>query len=263
VTNCNLIVGTTPFVVLLTLPALAAGQTSPAATPEINTDRPDITESSVVIPRASLQIENGATWTSDHGNQSADFTETLIRFGILSRTELRIAVPNYSAAIGGAEAFSGFGDLSLGLKQQLGPLPGDFDLAVIMAVSLPTGQYSLTSGGYDPFAKFPWSKELGDGWSIGGQQSLFWDTQARRRNGIWEPTFYLERQLGNHADVFVEYAGDYLQHGEAKQILHFGAPYRITTLHQVDFHFGFGLNTATPNHFFAIGYSFRLDRLWK
>jgi hypothetical protein len=31
----------------------------------------------------------------------------------------------------------------------------------------------------------------------------------------------------------------------------------------VDFHFGFGLNDATPAHFFAVGYSFRLDHLRK
>jgi len=29
----------------------------------IVTDRPDITESAVVVPTASLQVENGATWT--------------------------------------------------------------------------------------------------------------------------------------------------------------------------------------------------------
>jgi hypothetical protein len=132
-----------------------------------------------------------------------------------------------------------------------------------MAVSLPTGQHGITSGGYEPFIKFPWSKELEDGWSVGGQQSLFWNTQDDRRNGTWELTLYLERQLGKHADAFVEYAGDYFQRGESRQILHFGTAYRITPLHQVDFHFGFGLDAATPNHFFAVGYSFRLDHLWK
>jgi hypothetical protein len=238
----------------LLLSGLAQGQ--------INTDRPDVTESSVVVPRGSLQIENGATWTSDHGDQTVDLSESLIRLGILNRTELRFALPDYTDGISGAGLRSGFGDLSLGLKQQLGPLPRDVDLAVIIAVSLPTGRSGVTSGGYDPFIKFPWSKELKSGWSIGGQQSLFWDTDAGRRNGIWEPTQYLEKQLREPLDAFVEYAGDYSQRGESKQLLHFGAAYKVTPLHQVDFHFGFGLNTATPNHFFAVGYSLRLDHFW-
>jgi len=217
----------------------------------------------VVVPRASLQIENGAAWTSDHGSHSVDLSETLIRLGILDKTELRLVVPTYFDSIGRTGLHSGFGDLAFGIKQQLGPLPGDVDLAVIVAVSVPTGQSGVTSGGYDPFIKFPWSKELKDGWSVGGQQSLFWNTDGHRRNGTWESTQYLEKQIVKPLDVFTEYAGDYLQRGPSRQLLHFGAAYKITPVNQIDFHFGFGLNQATPNHFFAVGYSFRLDRMWK
>ena len=34
---------------------------------EIVTDRPDVTESSIVIPKETFQMENGLTWTTDHG----------------------------------------------------------------------------------------------------------------------------------------------------------------------------------------------------
>src|ERR1700733_6479599 len=114
------------------------------------------------------------------------------RLGILNRTEFRLAVPNHSEGVAGAELHSGFCDLSPGLKRQIGPLPGNFDLAVIIAGSFPTGRSCITSGGYDPFIKFPWSKELKAGWSVGGQQSLFWNTDGDRRNGVWEPMEYLE-----------------------------------------------------------------------
>lgn len=249
------------FLVIAMWPWPSHAQTSePHIQPEINTDRPDVTESSVVVPRGSLQIENGAAWTSDHGSHSVDLSETLIRFGILNNTELRFVLPDYFDNLGGPRPRSGFGDLAFGLKRQLGPLPGDVDLAVIIAVSLPTGQSGVTSGGYDPFIKFPWSKELKDGWSVGGQESLFWNTEGNRRNGLWEPTQYLEKQIAKPLDLFVEYAGDYVQHGPSRQLLHFGAAYKRTPVYQVDFHFGFGLNPSTPNHFFAVGYSFRLDR---
>jgi hypothetical protein len=140
----------------------------PAAEPEIVTDRPDITESGIVVPKDSLQFENGATWTSDHGETTLDLSETLVRFGISDRTELRFVAPNYFDGLTGANSASGFDDIALGMKQQLGPLPGDVDLAVIVAFSLPTGAPRISSHGYDPFIKFPWSKDLKDGWSIGG-----------------------------------------------------------------------------------------------
>jgi len=219
-----------------------------------------VTESSIVVPVASLQFENGFTWTSDHGTQSADLPETLVRVGILTKTEFRLVVPNYLQGSGSA---SGFGDLAIGMKQQLGPLPGGIDMSVIAAVSLPTGSRGLTSGGYDPFVKFPWSKDLVRGWSIGGMQSLFWNTDEGRRSEVWEPTFYLEKQITEPLDAFIEYAGDYARRGAPKQLLHFGAAYKLNALNQVDFHFGFGLSHATPNHFFAVGYSVRFNKLWR
>jgi hypothetical protein len=134
---------------------------------------------------------------------------------------------------------------------------------VIAAVSLPTGARGVSSGGYDPFVKFPWSKDLVHGWSIGGMQSLFLNTYREKRDDVWEPTFYLEKQIGSPFDAFVEYAGDYAQRGGPKQLLHFGGAYRLNRLNQLDFHFGVGLSRQTPSRFFAAGYSVRFDRLWK
>ncbi len=242
----------------VTVAAYGQGQ-PPTTEPEIITDRPDITESSIVIPKGSLQLENGLTWTNDHGQQTLDLSETLLRFGVFDRTELRIVVPNYVAGLTGPTSASSFGDVAVGVKQQLGPLRGGFDLSVIVALSMPR----ISSHGVDPFVKFPWSKDLKEGWSIGGMQSLFWYTEDGRRNLTWEPTFYFEKQITKTWDGFAEYGGDFAQWGGSKHVAHFGTAYKITPKNQVDFHFGFGLSHATPSRFFAVGYSFRIDKLWK
>jgi hypothetical protein len=240
------------------------GQSFPAGKEcEITTDRPDVTEASTVVPVGSLQVENGLTWTSDHGRRILDLTESLVRIGVLRRTELRIGVPDYLDGITDRHLTSGFADVSVGLKQQLGPLAGNFDLAVIVALTVPTGHRGITSAGFDPLIKLPWSKELTGAWSIGGMQSLFWNTEIGRRNLVWEPTFYLERQLSRPLGVFAEYSGDYPQRGDAQHIAHFGIAYKITPLSQFDLHFGFGLSHSTPNHFVGVGYSFRVDHLFK
>ena len=100
------------------------------------------------------------------------------------------------------------------------------------------------------------------GWSIGGMQSLFWNTDGGKRNGVWEPTFYIEREITKPWDAFAEYAGDFAQQGGPKEIAHFGTAYRVTPRQQIDFHFGFGVSRSAPSHFFAVGYSFRIDKLW-
>src|SRR2546422_537702 len=79
------------------------------------------------------------------------------------------------------------------------------------------------------------------------------------RNVTWQPTFYLEREITKHSDAFAEYSADYPHSGDARQLIHLGAAYRFTEKQQIDVHFGFGLSHATPEHFFAAGYSFRID----
>jgi hypothetical protein len=232
-----------------------------SVSPEIVTDRPDITESGIVVPEGSLQAESGLTLTSDHGGRTLDVSETLLRLGVGSRTELRLVIPNYFYSVEGRDPASGFEDVAVGVKQQLGPLLGSFDLSVIAALSLPTGASRISSHGVDPFLKFPWSRDLKGSWSVGGMFSMFWNTNEARRNFTWEPTFYVERQITSPLDLFIEYAGDYPRRGVARQILHFGGAYKVTPRQQVDLHFGAGLSPGAPKRFFAAGYSFRFDHI--
>jgi hypothetical protein len=72
---------------------------------EIVTDRPDVTEASTVVPKDGLQIENGFTQTSDHGTGTPDLSESLVRYGLSDRTELRFLMsptifPRYRRATG-------------------------------------------------------------------------------------------------------------------------------------------------------------------
>ena len=103
---------TESVLLLLTLSATCYAQSPPIISdPEIVTDRPDVTESSIVVPKASLQVENGATWTTDHAFQTFDLSESLIRLGVATRTEIRLVVPNYLGGITRTDA-TGFGDCS-------------------------------------------------------------------------------------------------------------------------------------------------------
>src|ERR1700733_1570361 len=101
----------------------------------IATDRPQITSSSIVVPCGSLQFENGFQETSNGGQRSFDLPETAVQVGIASKTELRFETPDYFFNDATASGFAtGFGDLTLGFKQQLGPARGGFDVSLIPSV---------------------------------------------------------------------------------------------------------------------------------
>ena len=226
----------------------------------IATDRPAVTNSSVVVPVGSLQVENGFLETSSQGQSIVDGSESLVRFGIAKRTELRLTVPDYFENLSSRDGIgSGFGDVALGVKQQLGPISGKFDVSVIVFLSFPTGTNTVSSGGYDPGLQVPWSRALSANWTAAGMFSIYWPTQSGTRNVTGESTFLLDRQLTKPWDAFVEYAGDFPENGGPRHLLHFGTALKITQQQQIDFHVGVGLSSAAVDHLVGIGYSFRFQ----
>lgn len=232
------------------------------ATPVIATDRPAITDSSVVVPRGELLFETGLTETGYTAQRSFDLPETLGRLGITTKTELRFSTPDYFQNVSVTNGFSsGWGDIVLGAKQQLVAKDGGFDASLVVSLSLPTGANSISSHGYDPQLQLPWSHPLSKNWTAAGMFSLLWPTAGARRNLTGQSTFLLDRQITGPWDAFVEYGGNFAQRGGPQHLLHTGTAYKVTSNQQVDFHCGFGLSSAAVDHFIGIGYSFQFKAI--
>jgi hypothetical protein len=250
-----------PFGMLaFSLNALAA-EGCPTAADEIATDRPDTTNSSVVVPYGSLQIENGINVTKEQQSTVLDGTNSRLRFGVSGCTEVLVDLPNYVYSVRGPGP-TGFSDIAPAVKTQLGPLPGDIDLSAAIGVGLPTGATIVSQRGYEPYLQFPWAHELGGGWGIDGMMTAFWFPSEPRDHVTWESTFSVERQLDAHADFFVEFVGDYPTHTEPREFINLGGSYRITHTMQLDFHSGVGIDRGGPNFLLGIGYSYRWDGVW-
>jgi hypothetical protein len=232
---------------------------APAVDAVISTDRPAITDSSVVVPAGSVQAENGFLETDSQGQSVFDGPETLLRIGVAKKTELRFTLPDYFHNLTTGAA-SGFGDFAVGVKQQLGPTRG-FDVSAVVFVSFPTGASGVTSGGYDTGLQVPWSRALSANWTVAGMFSVYWPTQGRTRNVTGEGAFLFDRQLTKPWDAFVEYAGDFPENGGPRHLLHFGTALKIAQQQQIDFHVGVGLSSAAVDHLIGIGYSFRIQAI--
>jgi len=241
-----------------TLPACAqrCGANAQSA---IATDRPQITSSSIVVPCGSLQFENGLQLTGSGGQRGYDLSETSVRLGVANKTELRFGVPDYYFnGNTGAGFATGLGDLSLGFKQQLGPVHG-FDVSVIPTLSFPTGADLLSSHGYDPSVQIPWSRALSKNWTAAGMFSVMWPTQTTGRNTTGQASVYFDRQLTAPWDAYVEYSGDFPLRGGPQHAIDFGTAYKLSPHQQFDFHFGFGLSAAAPDYTIGVGYSVRFQ----
>ena len=253
-------------VALLTLLAhqstiTAKAESCPTTRDEISTDRPDVTNSSLVVPAGSLQIENGVNFSARDGSRFVDGTNTRLRAGIANCLELLVDVPTYFANVGGPGG-SGFSDVAPALKWQISPIPGKVDLSAVFGVALPTGSAGIAGRGAQPYLQFPWSWELHGGWGLSGMFTEFTRPSEPTSKLVTEATFVIEKKVTERASLFVEYVGDYPANGSPAQLLNSGGVYRLTPTQQVDFHVAVGLNHNAPSYIVGIRYSVRFDDLF-
>jgi hypothetical protein len=236
----------------------ASAEQCPQKESPIDTDRPDVTNSSVVVPQGSFQSENGINFSQRDSGRAFDGTDSRLRWGVAPCLEILVDIPTYFAALR-APLNSGFTDVVPAIKWQISPLPGKFDLSATFGAGLPTGTKAIAGSGVQPYLQFPWSWQLDSRWSINGMLTNFFTPADPTNKVSTETTLVLEREFAERAFVFIEYVGDYHVHGGPSYLFNSGGGYRITPTQQIDFHIGIGLNDNAPAYIFGMGYSFRLD----
>jgi len=236
-------------------PAFADG--CPVASDWIDTDRPDTTNSSETVPVGSLQWENGVNIADWSDGTHLDGANTRLRLGVADCGEVLVDLPDYNFSPKAA-GLRGFGEIAPAAKWELQGLPDGLQVSVVAGAGLPTGPASNGGDQTRPYLQVPWSQELGGGFGLHGMLTETWIPGAAS-DSLFEETLSLERDLGDAADVFVEYVGDYPRHQTASQVMNLGGAWRFTRLQQIDFHAGFGFSPAAPKSYLGLGYSLRVD----
>jgi hypothetical protein len=166
-------------------------------------DRPDITDSSPLVPFGSFQSENAVDWVVRHGSNVVDRptpasasprSRSLHRAfqSTLRLTSIRQTKRNLREHLT-SSSHSGVKSLCLLV------LPYHTDRRSPLSERFPAN----AGRSYPPYAEFSWSHKLADEWAVVG---MFASHSAR--NPTLESTFSLEREFGPAADVFVKYVGD-------------------------------------------------------
>lgn len=246
---------TSALAVLTAVPVLAQAKAEP--TEPIETDRPDFTESAVVVPFRWLQIESGLTYQTARGSRDLSGPEALFRYGFRPKVEMRIGLPDYNVARAGGRRFTGFGDLYLGAKLQLGPLRDGSDLSIIPAVFVPDGNRDFSSGAVDPELKVCYRRDLGGPWGLSVMEYGSLPTVDGRHRFTFQQTASLGRELTERLGMFVEYAGTFSRFDRPEHVAHVGLAYRPSRDSQFDVHGGETLGGSDRRPFVAGGYSMR------
>ena len=248
----------------------------PSPEPELVTDRPDQTESSVVILPGYVQLETG--WTFSHNDadglrsETHEFPGTLVRAGVVDRVEFRLGWSGgiwEESRVGGQRTnLSGAGDMEVGTKlyfwEEQGWIP---EVALLAGISLPVGAEELSSQRSEPTFRVSLSHTLSDRVSLGYNLGATWEsnldeTSRRDRLSLFNYTAALGIGLTERAGMFVEVFGDVPFHesGGSANSFDGGLTYLLRDNVQLDAAVGVGASDEAGDWFAGLGLSVRLPR---
>jgi len=249
------------------LAAPAAAQTAPP----LVTDRPDQTESPIVVPRGMVQFEAGGLYevANAGAGRVTSIASLLARAGLFGRVELRLGFLGWQrATAAGADARAGFGDLSVGMKVALRDGNGFDPAAAVLASALvPVGDPDFRAAGVDPELRVALAHELGGEFSLGYNVGAAWVTTAggagtgsNHVEGLY--TLTVGRSFGTRLGAFLEAFGNVAPSDAAPSShgIDGGLTFGVRPNMQLDAAAGFGLDDAGPAWFLGVGVAVRIPR---
>ncbi len=257
------------------LPASGHAQEVPGLVPDLVTDRPDQTESSVVVPPGSVQVEAGWTYTRDDEDgarlETHEAPGTLVRIGLVEKVELRVGwtgfvdaevrTPRFQAGV------DGVGDADLGVKVHLASERGSRpETALLVSTSVPVGDDAFTSDRFDPAFRLAFSHTLSERVGLGYNVGLGFESApgASGELDTLSTAFYtvaLGFGLSEKWGAFVELFGDLPASapGDPAHSFDGGFTYLVRDTLQLDVAGGVGLSDEADDWFVGIGVSARFD----
>jgi hypothetical protein len=249
------------LIVVLTIAVKAQNET-----PELITDRPDQTESSVVVPFKSLQIETGFILENKEKNwfkqQTVAYNTTLLRYGLLKNFELRLDMEYLGEKVKDKNSdttntISGLSPLYTGFKIKIADEDGwKPEIAFLGGLILPfTANKNFKPAYSAADIRFSFSHTLSDRFSLGYNLGAEWDG-----NTAIPAYFYsvsLAASITNKMGVFVESYGLIPEDGTAEHLLDAGLTFLVLPNLQLDASGGIGLQNSIDN-FISFGLTYRL-----
>jgi len=225
----------------------------------IVTDRPDQTESSVTIPRKSLQIESGLQIEKTNINNIPEkqllIPTTLFRYGLTKNIELRFVeqLENRKSSLD-SDANFGVSDLEIGAKIQILKKENiNTEIAFLSHIILPTGSENVTSGTVGTVNKIAVSHGINDFLDLGYNVGYNYFGSGR---GDLIYSMALGIGITEKIGVYVETYGEVVEFNNPFSKFDSGFTYLIKENLQFDLSFGIGLNYNM--NYFSLGFSWNI-----
>ncbi len=229
-------------------------------TKDLETDRPDQTETPYTIGKNFLQFENGFSKTSMDNVLYQNSLVSLIRFGLSEKLELRAEVLRDGFTAYNNKIFAGLRPFELGFKANLAEEKGLLPKTSLIAhMIIPKASSKIMQEEYfSPNFRFTMQHSLGEkqifSYNIGGE----WGGEDGRFTPLY--TIASGYDFTNKLYGYIELFGFFPQKLLAEHSIDGGFAYLLKSNVQLDISGGFGISKAAPKSYWAIGISFRLPK---
>lgn len=238
---------------------------------EMETDRPDVTESPFTVDAGHFQYETDLVRMIREKSDSKE-THTLLinqanlKIGITNSTAIQIGFQTYGRqkekelSSGTAEIQDGHGDLTFRIKQNLiGNDHGNFVLAILPYVKFPMSKYDETSR-FEGGLIVPMQYKLPGEWKLGFQVEAdrLKDKDEQAMHTEFFQSLTISHSLLKGVDGIAEtyYTYDFKAH-EFSNFINAAVQMEVAKDMKLDAGFNYGIQHSAEKHYF-IGASLRL-----
>lgn len=227
---------------------------------EIDTDRPDQTEATSIVPAGRFQMENGFTYQKiGPGSKSITIPESLWKFGINKNLELRvITIVDHQKSPDSVT--TGLQPLTVGLKVKLweekGAVP---ETSLITHVQLPKVASKEYQAKYlAPEIRLLFNNTLTEKIGLGYNLGMEWDGETNQPQFAY--TFSPDMELTDKLKCYIESFGFLPEKRHGDHWVDGGFMYLISKDIQIDISAGYELTSMNHYHQYyeALGFSFRI-----
>ncbi|MBD3384077.1 hypothetical protein GF407_04040 [candidate division KSB1 bacterium] len=222
---------------------------------ELVTDRPDFTESALVVPAGTLQIEAGAEYADFNSVTDFSCPAILARAGLGNRFEVRVGFGGWSKITVDDKSQTYLNDLILEAKYQLTETSATIPMALMLVSTLPAGDEEVSVGNTEIGIKYACSYDVNESIGLGVNFGAISVTAGDERQILSLASVALGVGLSDKLAIFLETFAEIPQNQSWQPVLDGGFTYLLAPLLQADFYIGKGLNGQSAELIIGAGVS--------
>ncbi|MBD3224393.1 MAG: hypothetical protein GF313_06660 [Caldithrix sp.] len=220
------------------------------------TDRPDFTESAVVVPFRVVQIESGVERVNQGDIKETTYPNTLIRAGLGSDLELRLGLSGWKHIVNDNISENYVNDMLMEVKYQLTNPNAAIPMGILLVATLPTGDDEVSSGAMDFGLKWALARDLSKILSFGANVGIISSRMDDKRQLQALISTAVGISINEQLSLFTEAYAIIPQDAVWQPVLDGGFTFLITKQVQLDVYTGTELRNSGADIIIGGGLSF-------